>query len=354
MSAKENSTIPARKNPTLEQWKKLYEVAVNLKKMAPWRCLSDTDILALYLPDREEPVYCSVMGQGEMNYGIGVYPGHESYLRLKRIIDQDGYRPELLMFEQNCLMCNFGDREEVEAEDRAVMKQLGLRFRGRNQWVYFRSLVPGQLPWYLEAEQAELLTAALQNLFMLCLHFIEGNLELEEGKTLARWYDPETEMWMNGAVSIPEPKLERTLILQDDLLLARLKRGKRTGVRLELDSFYLPIPIRENKKVPPVCAQMTLLVDKETGEILDQSIDGPDEQALVTPLSILINYMEAHGRPAAVYVRSEWIGTLLRDTCKSVGVRLIENGVPVLDRLLEPVFTTVERRLSGSFAPTLR
>ena len=137
--------------------------------LAPWRALHDTDILVLQLPGQNEPVYCSVMGSGDMSYGIAVYPGREAFVRLRRIIDQDAYSPELLMLEQNCLVCNFGDREEIEPRDRAVMKQLGLRFRGRGQWIYVRSMVPGQFPWFLDAEQAELLTAALQNLAMLCL-----------------------------------------------------------------------------------------------------------------------------------------------------------------------------------------
>lgn len=242
------------------------------------------------------------------------------------------------MLEQNCLVCNFGDRDEIEAEDRAVMKQLGLRFRGQNQWIYFRSMVPGQFPWYLDAEQAELLTAALQNLLMLCVHYMEGNLKVdfEAGETLARWRDPETEMWMNGVVPMPEPKLERSMTLQDDLLLARLKRGKKTGNRLEMDSFYFPMPVQENKETPPYGVHMTLLVDKETGDILGEHIAGPDEQPLVIPPSLLVEYMQEHGRPAAVYVRSEWTGTLLRNTCKAVGVRLVEGkGVPVLDSFLD-------------------
>ena len=65
----------------------------------------------------------------------------------------------------------------MEAEDRAVLKQLGLRFRGRGQWIYFRYMIPGQFPWFLDAGQAELLTSALQNLFMLCKCYMEGKLK---------------------------------------------------------------------------------------------------------------------------------------------------------------------------------
>ncbi len=338
MSKKNSNPCPVRTEPSLEQWEALYEVAVNLKKLAPWRALADTDILVLQLPGQSEPVYCSIMGQGDMSYGIAVYPGNESLVRLYRIIDQDAYSQELLMLEQNCLVCNFGGREEIEAGDRAVMKQLGLRFRGQGQWIYFRAMKPGQFPWFLDAEQAELLTAALQNLAMLCLCYMEGKLKVDfdAGETLKRWYDPEKETWMNAVIPMPMPKMQRTLDLQDDLLLARLKQSKKTPVRLEADSFYLPLPVQEDKLAPPVGVHMALLVDKDSGLVLDQQFAGPDDPDHVAAPSMLVNYMVEHGRPAAVYVRSSWIGSLLRNTCKAVGVRLVENeGIPVLDSLLD-------------------
>lgn len=341
--SKERST-PHPAEPSLEQWEALYEVAGNLKKLAPWRALTDTDILVLRLPGQNEPVYCSVMGQGGMTYGISVYPGKESLVRLNRLLDQDAHSPELLALEQDCLACLFGDREDAQKADRAVMKQLGLRFRGHNQWIFFRAMKPGQFPWFLDAQQAELLIAALQNLAMLCLCYMEGKLKVDfdAGETLTRWYDPEKDMWMNAVIPMPAPKMDRTLTLQDNLLLARLKRVKKTKIKLEIDSFYLPVPVQEDKDSPPLCAHMAFLVDKGSGYVLDQNLAGPDDPDYVVAPSMLLNYIQAHGRPAAVYVRSDWLGSLLRDTCKAVGVRLIEDeGVPVLDGVLDQFMSAV-------------
>lgn len=344
MSKKKSNPRPTRTEPSLEQWGALYEVAGNLKKLAPWRALTDTDILVLQLPGQSESVYCSIMGHGDVSYGIAIYPGNESFARLRRIFNQDAYSQELLMLEQNCLVCNFGDREEIEAGDRAVMKQLGLRFRGQGQWIYFRAMKPGQFPWFLDAEQAELLTSALQNLFMLCRCYMEGKLpvDFDAGKTLTRWYDPEKDMWMNAVVPMPALRIERTLDLRDDLLLARLKRGKKTPARLEVDSFYLPLPVQEDKQSPPVGVHMALLVDKDSGLLLDQQFAGPDDPDYVVAPSMLVNYMEEHGRPSTVYVRSDWMGSLLRNTCEAVGVRLVEDeGIPVLDGLLNDLMDSL-------------
>ena len=87
---------------------------------------------------------------------------------------------------------------------------------------------------------------------------------------------------------------------------------------------------------------MALLVDKDSGVILDQSTDGPDMPALAAAPSMLVNYMEEHGCPTVVYVRSEWMGTLLRNTCKAVGVRLVEDeGIPMLDSCLDGLLKTL-------------
>lgn len=338
MKKKQDAPQISRQKPTLEQWTALYEVAENLKILAPWRALADVDILLLELPGQNETVYCSISGMAGMDYNISIYPGTEAYLRLKRIIDQDAYQPELLMLEMDCLTCHFGSREDIDPEDREVMKQLGLRFRGRNQWIYFRAMKPGHFPWYLDAGQAELLISALQNVAMLCLCYMEGKLpvDFEAGETLLRFYDSKKELWMNAVVPMPQPKLERSFHISDELLLPRLKKCPKTAVKLEVDSFYLPIHVQENKKSPPAGMYTTLLADRESGMILDQHNAAPTDGDLLVAISMLIHYIEECGRPSAVYVRSEWMGACLRSFCQEVGIKLVEGkGVPVVDGLID-------------------
>ena len=50
MKKKQDAPQISRQKPTLEQWTALYEVAENLKILAPWRALADVDILLLELP----------------------------------------------------------------------------------------------------------------------------------------------------------------------------------------------------------------------------------------------------------------------------------------------------------------
>lgn len=313
--------------PSLEQWSALYEVGINLKKLAPWRMLRDRDILALKLPGYEEDIYCSVMGNGGQNYAIGIYPGKMAFWRLSRVMESDpDDLPVLYMADQHCLMCNFGDREELEPQDRAVLKELGLRFRGHNEWIYFRAMTPGTFPWFLDAEQAELLLAALQNVFMLCMCYMEGNLKVDHnaGEALFRFYDEKKELWFNTVIpELPIPRPRYEMRLADELALARMKKQRKTKAAVELEWFYLPIPIQESKNTRPHAAHMTLMVDRESGYILNQHLAGPDEDPLTVPPIMLVDYIMESGRPSAVYVRTEEQASLLEHTCKAVGIKLL-------------------------------
>lgn len=51
-----------RKEASLEQWKELYEVTLNLKALEPWNYFGSEDLVAIALQGEEEPVFMSIMG----------------------------------------------------------------------------------------------------------------------------------------------------------------------------------------------------------------------------------------------------------------------------------------------------
>ena len=62
-------------NINYELYRELYEITIKIKSMEPWKYFYDKDLISIIMPDRNEPVYCSIMGRGKEHYGIGVYPG---------------------------------------------------------------------------------------------------------------------------------------------------------------------------------------------------------------------------------------------------------------------------------------
>lgn len=52
-----------RKEASKNAWKQLYDITLKLDKLEPWNYLGDTQLVTIQLKDREEPVFCSVMGK---------------------------------------------------------------------------------------------------------------------------------------------------------------------------------------------------------------------------------------------------------------------------------------------------
>ena len=112
-----------------ELWGALFEAARALKDMAPWRWADAEDLVEIVLEKNPVTVFCSVMGGGGECYGITVLLGADGYQRFLGVLEEsDGVAdPLYLMHEQNCLTLYWGDREEVPPDQKAIIKELGLR-----------------------------------------------------------------------------------------------------------------------------------------------------------------------------------------------------------------------------------
>ena len=324
-------------NPTIGQMKELYDTAINIRQIAPWNYLWDMDLVVVMLPDREEPVYCSVMGRNGECFAIGVYPGFRAVGSFYRMAEPSPR--EISAFsaglEQECLMCHFGNREEVEQEDRDIYKALGLRFRGRNEWIYFRTMEPGRYPWHIRAREADLLIQVLQNLALAVIPLVSGELsvDFDSGEALVRSYSQEKGLWRNGAAKLqPRHVSVPRLIVDDGAFMARLRKCRRTDTCLEFDMSYLPMPLRENRNARPYYPRFILLVSKNDGAAIDQHLADKEEAVEVGILDMLTRYILKHGKPSSINVRDDRAASFIGDFCEKANIKLIEGkGVPMID-----------------------
>ncbi len=313
------------KKPSEEQWKRLYKAAEKIKQQEPWRKLSDTNFITVKILSRDEPYFCSVMGNGGQCYGIAVYPGYEAFERLEDLLETyDGYSYNTNTFEQKSLLCYFGNRDELMPNDRSVMNSLGLKFRGKNQWVYFRRAEPGRLPWYISANQADMLAEALEAVYEAYEIYNSGGIDVSflEMETLFCTFSEETGKYEVNAVPLPKVQRARdNWSMSDEIMLARLKMQKKVSMELEMDTFYLPFPVQEDNDKAPMLPRFSMALDRGDGMLIEQDMqDGPS-----SPLSImncLVDFIMKHGRPMAIYVRNEKIESILKNTCKHIGVNL--------------------------------
>lgn len=327
-----------RIEPSLEQWDALYKIADEIKQIKPWEKLWDTDIFTLQLPG-EEPIFLSVMGRNHECFGISVYPGYYSMSGFNRLLKAPRGEPPFITFSyQNCLLCNFGNREELSKKDLHIIKLLNLKYRGKGQWTYFRTMRTGYCPWQPDAKEAELLTTALQQFMDAYRAMEEENIPVDFKKqTLLRRYSPEHKCWETVSCDkLPVYEDAKPVIIKDELFAARLKRMKMTQTVLSLDVIFIPYAVQGKSKEIPFYPKVLLLLDETNGEILCQHLFSADETEEELILNILKEHISKNGRPYSLYVRDDRIGNVVEDLCDKIGVRLVQNiGMPNMDDVAE-------------------
>jgi len=272
------------KPPSIQEWKELYDAAIEFKRKECWNWMWDTDLFGVQHPVTGEMGYCCVMGGAGEFFALAVYLGSEGLNGYLELQSKKNY-PSLedMLNLQKLLMASFEDREYLQKEDFQVIKKIGLKFSGPNSWPSFRSYRPGYYPWYLTSEEAGYLTLCLWQAIDVSLRFKDDSEMLtpptenrylvrvpKKDKTGLSWRD----MWME-----PLPLQKGEIIVEpiDTVRLEKIKRRipYRQGV-WEVDYFYYLNPIKE-KEERPFYPYITLWVDQYSGFILSYDLAKPAE-----------------------------------------------------------------------------
>jgi hypothetical protein len=264
--------------PSLEGWGALYAEAIGFLKLAPWEWLDDTDLFGVQDPDHGEIAWCSVMGGLGQFYALGAYLGSQGLETYLRIAAGKASEEEAL-FRSRMLMASFEDRNSVDAEDRKIIKRLGLKLRGRNGWVLFRRHDPGYFPWYIDRDDVRRLTVVLQQAMVVARQCVDIPYHIapeEEGFYLVRvpkktakglsW----TDEWVRPEVSAKKTQKKEVVPPAFDEVRAQRVKGNLTkgDAIVEMAVIPLPMPIREADERP--CFPMVYLVlDHESGVALE-------------------------------------------------------------------------------------
>lgn len=334
-------------NPSHEQWQQLYTLADRIKALAPWNILYEDDLFGVRDPVTGEDCFISVMGQGGDHYAISVYMGALAlyqFWALHDIEDEETAMQLLLGIRQ--LQLAFDDRENLEDFDRAVIKQLGRKYRGRASWPVFRSFKPSYLPWQIDAAEADLLIRTLEQTIDLLARIADDETLLEprdEESYLMRI--PETQaggiIWRDEIVEIlPPPMPELNIQLDAAQLEAASKLRKQHT--LELDIATLPEPVADEDG-RPYFASLLLVVDGKSGMVFASEILPRGETPMHTTAGALHVLLDTFTRlgwtPNTVNVRHDMAKELLQPLMKMLGVKLkVKPELPKLDEALEFLF----------------
>jgi hypothetical protein len=268
-----------KSEPSLKDWKSLYDAAIAFRKIEPWEWMKETDIFGVQDPQTGEVGYCCIMGELGEVLAIAVYLGTvglEGYLNIRR--GQIQYDDPDSLFIQNCLMLSFENRKLVQEDDREIINELGLKFRGKNAWPVFRRYEPGYFPWFLNRDEVLYMTNALQQATDICMRFKDdAQLFRAPGKNhyLVRMAEEK-----NGRVSwkdewrkpsLPEKKEQGFYKPVDEVRIQKLKKTVKSAPAIwEIDFFYAPTPVLEGER--PFFPYAIMIIDHDTGFILDMHL----------------------------------------------------------------------------------
>jgi hypothetical protein len=338
--------------PTLHDWQRLYQAAMRIKEMAPWAWMSEADVFGVQDPETGEIGFVSIMGALGEHLALAVYLGPEALYRFWRLQELEGLAFEEVFLGISQLQASFEDRNELTKKDRDTIKELGLKFRGRQAWPMFRSFRPGYWPWYLEAPEARILAYALEQAAEVALRF-QGDpslLDPPDGESYLVRVPHEVEgqlAWEDDVVRVPPPvEPESIPVVMDLEALERVKQLPHEERTLEIDFSLVPIRIEE-RGARPYPPYMLLVVDGGSGMILGSELLGPEEGLAEMWGSVPVKVVYQIGRmgvlPRRIHVRSPKLFALLRLLAEELDVEV--KGV---DRL--PDLERAQQALMQRFA----
>jgi hypothetical protein len=337
------------KNPSNHDWRALYALMGKIKALAPWEWMEESDLFGVQDPETGEQGFVGVMGMAGQHYCVSVYRGARALYQFWDYHDDPmSFQPETL-FQIPQLMASFEDRDFLEKEDRAIIKQLGLKFRGANAWPLFRALRPGFFPWFIEPDEARFLTHALEQVLDVAPRF-EQNSDLLDPFNDDRYLmrvpvrSGEQFVWHDEIVAVkpPAPIMIMPAPMADSVLM-KLKKMSVSQQQLEVDCLIMPTPIQENRNSPPIMPYMLLIVDARTGMVLPPDLlqADPTLEAMYAqiPKKLVDIILMMPQRMKEIHVRSELMLGLLQPLAKDVGIQIkLRDELSTLDEAANAMF----------------
>jgi hypothetical protein len=326
-------------SPSREEWQRLYEAVIAFKQEAPWEWMYEDDVFGVRNPETGEIGYGSVMGSAGEHLALALYLGSEGLSGFWRMYHQDQYSDAFLLLEIPELQASFEDRSELHVRDREVIKDLGLRFRGRQEWPQFRSYVPGCAPWFLTPQEARFLAVGLEQALIIARRVHDDPDLLEppddgEDEYLVRVQKEEgwTDEWL-----VPKPVEEPAMPIPDQLRLARMGENLPfVEAALEADLFAMPQYVKEEEDPRPYLVYNLLMVDADSGMILGAEVllarQGYQTMWAEAQVNLLQTMERQGGIPQLVTVRDQRLAEIVAPIADSLGLEMVvSRRLPTLD-----------------------
>ena len=317
-----------RTEATMEEWKRLYEVATRIRELQPWELLWDMDIIGIRVGNEpENTVFYSILGRGGDCYGIVAYEGYDAFNSFLMLTMQEhlNLSVEYAMFNQNNLTCYWGNRDELSVRQREIIKELGYKYRGKNNWLYFLSYEPGYYPYNLNQDEVVRMTEHLEDLEMAYTYYKEPgtHINFDHGNMFSFVYSADRKRWHYGEEPLPFTCYNYgNLLITDEELLEELSKVPKGTFLLEADVRPMGATVSDKKYDKPVNPAMSILTDAGTGMTISCDMNAPDEDAMVRLAESVIRFIFKAGAPREIRVSNVIVEAALEQICETCKIKL--------------------------------
>lgn len=329
----------AREEASLEEWRALYEAAAKIKELKPWERFWDMDLFAL--GEGEDVVFAVILGRGGECYGISIYEGLEGLNDFMMLCNQAklNLSETYVGFTQNNLTCYWGNRDELSQEQYQIIKSLGYKFRGKNQWPYFMSYRTGYLPYNMDAEEVGRMTVYLSRLAQAIAYYEENKFDVgfERGNMFYYAPDERTGQWSGAERGLPFVSYQfLQLDIADEKFMQEFCKIPQKNYEWDIHIECVPAGIDDAEYERPGVARMVMLADTASGMILGADIVKPDEFEGNVLINSVLQVISKSGRPKGIRVCNDIMENYLCDLCSIGKIKLKKvKKMPVFRELLE-------------------
>lgn len=311
--------------PTDAEWHDLFAAFSDFCQAAPWRWMTASDLLAVEHSPTGETGYCVVMGSGGQEFGLALYIGDIGLKGYLSVMSEEVDPGSIDAFLQtNAVSATVVDRTYLEPADRALLRRLGIKIRRGSGYPLFRSVRPGFLPWYLNADEAVFMTAALRNVLDVAMRVMADEVDLHEGgpdAVLTRVL--RDDLWQDERRALELPPPAPAQEYPDTARLQRLASAQISGgYTWELGVFHLLFPIQEKKGDRPYLPTAVLVVDGHSHLILQTAVLGNAPSTTEIQDVLVAALEEADVLPAFLLVDSEHNARLYESVAEFLGIHL--------------------------------
>jgi len=350
----ESGKDPGKETKT-EQYRRIYLLADEIRKLAPWEWMYENDLFGVKIPGTDRIYFISIMGANGEFLALSAYKGYQGLFQFLDLLDDPDSKPPGTLLTIPHLMLSFRDREALSDIHLAAIKKSGVRFRGRGNWPLLEDVEPAYTPVLPEGESLEDIQILLEQLVEVALRvkndpdIVLRNAETYDDlliRTLTK--TSKRTLWKDVYELLdPSKARQRFQLNYKKDTLENVSKLPEARAILQLDLVLLPNPVMEKGK-RGFYPFALLMADEELGVVpgMQMLTPEPDLHSMYesVPQKVLEELQKLGYRPEKINVRSELLYLLVEEAMKETKVQLwLVEEMPQMDDIVNSLFSNLGR-----------